>query len=204
MAVIITSEKTKKAREKKYENCKVSVKPKVRKATTPTIWTDRIAELQERVTAGETLEDIGAYWGVTRQRIYQVMCKYGLQTPVRERKNFLRGKEPKYYWLNKMLTHKKLPKQDRLRLLETIPIPDYCPVLGTKLNYDGTGKVGWAASDTSPSVDQFIPNGGYTEDNISIISLRANRLKHNGTAEEHEKIAKWMKLRSNHNENKVE
>jgi len=64
-------------------------------------------------------------------------------------------------------------------------IPKICPVLGFPLSYEGE-------VDTSPSIDRLVPEHGYTEDNVRIISTRANKIKSNGTADEHLKIALWM------------
>ena len=68
-----------------------------------------------------------------------------------------------------------------------IVIPEYCPVLGIPI-FRIDGKY----SDNSPSIDRLIPSLGYTRNNIRIISYRANRLKGDGTAEEHRHIAEWM------------
>ena len=75
-----------------------------------------------------------------------------------------------------------------------IIIPEYCPVLGIKLDRDG-GK----CNDSTPSLDKLIPSLGYTKDNISVISWRANWIKQNSTLEEVEKLALWMKNRINGN-----
>ena len=44
----------------------------------------------------------------------------------------------------------------------------------------------------SPTLDKVSPEKGYTLDNIGVISYKANRIKNDGTAEEHLKIADWM------------
>jgi hypothetical protein len=69
-----------------------------------------------------------------------------------------------------------------------IDFPLVCPVLGLDLDY--FTEEGW--SDNSPSFDRIDPNKGYIRGNVAIISMRANRLKNNGTAEEHQKIAQFM------------
>lgn len=71
---------------------------------------------------------------------------------------------------------------------EDITIPDYCPVLGIKIVQKG-GKT----SDNSPSIDRIIPALGYVKGNVMVISWRANAIKRNGTAEEHEKIAQYIR-----------
>lgn len=62
---------------------------------------------------------------------------------------------------------------------EDIIIPEYCPVLGIKLESQ-VGK----RSDASPSLDKIIPSLGYIVDNIEVISWRANCLKRDATFEE--------------------
>lgn len=66
-------------------------------------------------------------------------------------------------------------------------VPNVCPILGIPLE-KGKGKM----QESSPTIDRRIPEKGYTRDNISIISLRANQIKAHGSAEEHRKIADWM------------
>lgn len=157
------------------------------------IWANKIDEIKSFLEEGKTLNTIGSYYGVSRQRLYQVLTKYGIETPTRKKGNFLKDKEPKYYWLNKMLYTKKFPKSIRLELLSVVEVPDYCPILGIKLNYDGTGKIGdWSRRDNSPSMDRIDSSKGYTPDNIHIISWRANRIKNDSTVEELGKIYEYM------------
>lgn len=156
------------------------------------LWKDEIQNIKEKLSRGNTIEEIGEFYGVSKQRIYQVMTKFGLRTSLRERKNFLVEKEPKYYWLNKMLTIKQIPIEERRKLLEDINVPDVCPMLGIQLNYDGVGEGGWSRKDNSPSLDRINNKLGYTKDNIQIISWRANRIKNDSTPEELIKIAIYM------------
>lgn len=66
-----------------------------------------------------------------------------------------------------------------------IMIPEYCPVLHFKLNWD-TVKGG---NPNKPSIDRIDSSKGYTLDNIVIVSWRANDLKADGTPEELMKLA---------------
>lgn len=70
-----------------------------------------------------------------------------------------------------------------------IDFPTHCPILGIELNY--FNEEGYL--DDSPSFDRIDPLKGYIKGNVAIISMRANRIKNNGTAEEHEKIAQFMR-----------
>lgn len=69
-----------------------------------------------------------------------------------------------------------------------IKLVSKCPVLGIKLTY-GSSQQG----NTSPSLDRIIPNKGYVPGNVAIMSMKANRLKSNGTLDEITKIYKWLK-----------
>ena len=65
--------------------------------------------------------------------------------------------------------------------------PTHCPVFGFEL-YEGS-EVNLA---NSPEMDRVVPELGYTEGNMRVISRHANRLKDDGSADEHRAIADWM------------
>lgn len=67
---------------------------------------------------------------------------------------------------------------------EDILIPTHCPILGIKLD--------WNDRNSKPSVDRVIPSLGYVKGNICIISMKANTLKSDGTAEQHRAIADYI------------
>lgn len=75
---------------------------------------------------------------------------------------------------------------------EDIKIPVYCPILGLKLT-TGTGR---GPKPNSASLDRIIPDLGYVPGNIAVISHRANTIKNSGTADEHQKIADWIRSNS--------
>jgi hypothetical protein len=68
-----------------------------------------------------------------------------------------------------------------------IAIPTFCPYFGLRLER-ASGRV----KDNSPTLDRIYPKRGYVTGNIEVISWRANRLKGDGTAEEHRQIAERM------------
>jgi hypothetical protein len=67
--------------------------------------------------------------------------------------------------------------------------PVVCPVLGIPINYGiKGGKQEWG----SPSLDRFDPKGGYTKDNVRVVSWRANFLKCNATVSEMEMLVAYL------------
>ncbi len=77
---------------------------------------------------------------------------------------------------------------------------EFCPVLGIKLIRREDG----VTTESSPQADRLIPEKGYVKGNVKMISMRANRLKNDGTIEEHEKIVEYMKKFINPNNNTIQ
>ena len=74
---------------------------------------------------------------------------------------------------------------------EEISVPEFCPYLGIKLDYNNGIS---DSKDSSPSLDRIDNSKGYVPGNVEIISYRANRVKNDGTAAEHQAIADRMRL----------
>ncbi|MGD0905011.1 MAG: hypothetical protein ABR924_19085 [Terracidiphilus sp.] len=68
-----------------------------------------------------------------------------------------------------------------------IHIPTHCPVLGIELK-TGDGK----PTDASPTLDKLIPELGYTDDNVRVISFRANSIKRDASAEELRRVLRYV------------
>lgn len=68
-----------------------------------------------------------------------------------------------------------------------IIIPEYCPVLGLKLELYNK-----SMRRTSPSLDRIDSSKGYTKDNIQVISWLANTMKTNATFSELHAFAEWV------------
>jgi len=66
-------------------------------------------------------------------------------------------------------------------------IPEFCPVLGVKLE-SGTKKY----HDNSPSLDRVIPSLGYVPGNVVVMSFRANRIKGDASRAELQTVIDWM------------
>lgn len=70
--------------------------------------------------------------------------------------------------------------------------PDVCPVFHTVFEWGPSGLGHGKFKPNSPQLDRIIPEDGYTFNNVAFISHRANRIKDNGTMEEHYAIADWI------------
>lgn len=102
-----------------------------------------------------------------------------------------RARNPERYLLNHACQRARKIGVPFDLTLDDIVIPEYCPVLGMKLEWG----VGQRASRNiaSPSIDRLIPELGYVSGNIRIISNRANHLKNNATISELEAVLAYMK-----------
>ena len=65
--------------------------------------------------------------------------------------------------------------------------PTHCPILGLELDYFAETR-----KENSVSFDRVDTNLGYIKGNVHIISWRANRIKNDGSLEEHKKIVCYL------------
>ena len=72
---------------------------------------------------------------------------------------------------------------------DLLPLPEYCEILGIKLEYVVNGN---ERPDGTASLDKVIPDLGYVKGNVRIISHRANRLKSDLDLEMIEKIKEYI------------
>lgn len=95
---------------------------------------------------------------------------------------------------NKMLTTAKARAKNKgiefSITLSDIELPEYCPVLGIKLEVN-RGK-GHGGKDNSYSLDRIDPTKGYIPGNVQVMSLKANSMKFSATPEELLKFAVWV------------
>lgn len=68
-----------------------------------------------------------------------------------------------------------------------IEFPTHCPILNIELDYFAE-----QMRENSPSFDCIIPKKGYVKNNVVILCCRANRIKNDGSAEEHRAIANFI------------
>lgn len=154
----------------------------------PTIdtWSERIDYIKSELEKGISLEAIGAEFNVSRQRVHQVLNKYGLRTNQNKRSSLYFKVSERKRWLIRNLRNKGFKITESL--LHKIETPKFCPIFNIKLNYDSFGY----RQDDSPSIDRINPKKGYELDNIHIISMRANRIKNNSTLKELKQLVKYF------------
>jgi hypothetical protein len=77
-----------------------------------------------------------------------------------------------------------------VQLSDLEPLPTHCPVFGLELSR-GNGH----QDPSAYSLDRIDNRLGYIPGNVVVISYLANRLKNDGTAAQHARIALWMRQR---------
>lgn len=75
--------------------------------------------------------------------------------------------------------------------LEDIALPEFCPVLGVKLDLS-YGDKGKKSLPNSPSIDRIDPSKGYVKGNIQVMSRLANGMKSNASPDQLLSFAKWV------------
>jgi hypothetical protein len=69
---------------------------------------------------------------------------------------------------------------------------DECPIFHTPFEWGPSGLGCGKFKPNGPQLDRIEPQLGYIEGNVAFISHRANRLKDNGTMQDHYDIADWL------------
>ena len=86
---------------------------------------------------------------------------------------------------------KGIPFDITIEYLRSIA-PDECPVFKTPFEWGSSGLGRGKFKDNAPQLDRIVPELGYVVGNVAFISHRANRIKDNGTMQEHYDIADWI------------
>ena len=69
---------------------------------------------------------------------------------------------------------------------------DECPIFNTPFVWGGASMGKGKTRQDTPTLDRILPELGYVKGNVAFLSYRANRIKDNGTMQEHYKIADWI------------
>lgn len=170
-------------------------------------WRECLPDILTRGRAGESVASIARDFGVSRQRMKQIVdkhfpnwkyeCSYSARQNAKDEQfkrkwglkedtDLYRSKRTK--WRNKK--YNALNKGISWDLaFSDIQWPTHCPALGIELDYFAEG-----AQDNSVSFDRIDPSKGYSKDNVVVISNRANRIKNN--SEPHELLSVYNFVKS--------
>jgi hypothetical protein len=180
---------------------------------------EKLTELEQMLKGGATLQICGDHFGITRQGIRYVQRKYFPDIKLNEQRQQKRQSSTMLRKQARALERKQITLRnfgreewyisDPLRraqknafvrkrnntkgweftiTMDDLVWPSHCPVLGIELDWFSP-----RVAENSPSFDRIDSSKGYVPGNVRIMSWRANRIKNDGTAEEHEKIASWMR-----------
>lgn len=154
---------------------------------------EKLKELNEMLADSTlTLQAIGDHFGVTKQRIGQLAKEAresgGVYVPTYKVSKDYSVEE----WRVVKLISAAKSRDSTLTITieDLLPVPTHCPVFKTPLDYSSKKQGG--RTEHSPSLDRVDSSKGYEKGNVAVISWRANRIKNNGTLEEHKQIVAFM------------
>ena len=144
--------------------------------------------LQNQKTQTQIAQDLGISRGAINETIRTYLPKWRLLKPTKEviQRHRLTDLEVSQHarFVRKRQNTKDVNKWEFSILINDIQWPTHCPILGIELDYFADHRV-----ENSVSFDRLDPTKGYIPGNVIITSWRANRIKNDGTAEEHRRIA---------------
>lgn len=162
-------------------------------------WT--VESIKKMIYDGKSMVEIGEFYSLSRQRIKQICVRHNLPSTVETKQKI---KADRYFakWGDREKTDvydacrtKFRAKKASARALGiewTIQFgelvwPKECPILGMEIDYFAE-----KTQENSPSFDRIDPSKGYVSGNVQVVSWRANRIKNDGSASEHRKIADYL------------
>jgi hypothetical protein len=161
-------------------------------------WKNEVTKVKSLSLEGKTLQEIGDIYGVSRERIRQVLTRYCPELKkvvhgkavlsLKEEEEFiqkLQKRTGRTSWkhesdLSKAMSRRFVQKRQNVKkgniewslLPSDIVFPTYCPILGIELDWFTEYR-----AENSPSFRRLDKTKGYVPDNVIICSYRANRLK---------------------------
>lgn len=178
---------------------------------------ERLYTMEELCKVGATYQEIGDRLGISRQRVHQWLKKYPelnelrvkvqqedkqgkLEELTRQKYIKFKGKTKEEFFADALRTeqhYRLMTKRANARKAGIhfdldwydLEWPEFCPILHLQLDYfcEAGGR-----NERSASFDRIDPSEGYIKGNVMVLSWRANRIKNDGNAWEHRKIAEWL------------
>lgn len=96
-----------------------------------------------------------------------------------------------FQWAKRRSQVNNVPFDISLEYLRNIAT-DECPIFKTPFDWGPSGLGIGKGKPNGPQLDRIIPQLGYVEGNVAFISHKANRIKGEGTMQEHYAIADWI------------
>lgn len=170
-----------------------------------TRWESEIPEIKRLGLMGFRMPQLAERFGVSKQRIKQVLDKhipdwdenYGAAVQrkvntdsryakwgVRVDNELYQAKRRKFYGKRANAVHTGWEWSIAFGEIDWL---EKCPILGLELDYFAETR-----QENSVSFDRIDSNKGYVSGNVQIISWRANRIKNDGSAAEHRRIADYL------------
>lgn len=176
-------------------------------------WKEHKEDILNKLLNGATLQEVALEYNVSKQAIslgikkhYPRVSREDFGAGAKKNKRFeekLKYIQERYnrdtFYIQDDLLAAQITKFRRKRQnakggkwgwsiqMKELEFPSHCPVLGIELDWFAE-----SLQDNSPSFDRLDCTKGYVTGNVMIMSNRANRLKNNGTVEEHRLIADFM------------
>ena len=170
-------------------------------------WEEEISNVIEMGKAGATYQEVADKYGVSRERVRQILRQYIPDWQEIYGRGLIRSKKLEKYrkkWGEERKIGDDLYDSQRIKFRNKkanakhkgwsweiefgdLDWPTHCPVLGIELDYFAETR-----QENSVSFDQIDPGKGYVKGNVRLMSWRANRIKNDGTAEEHRRIAEYL------------
>ncbi len=156
--------------------------------------------VREMLVQGYTLQQVADKFGTTRQWVHQFKkihlpeLNKGTYGKSVSKQTYNRTPHPKtdleraqraYYSRKK--ENSKRGKWEFSIAFNDVIWNTHCPILGIEINWFADFR-----QENSPSLDRINPKEGYIPGNVVLISWRANRIKNDGSAAEHLKIAEFL------------
>ena len=172
---------------------------------TKTIWKDEVAKLRELGSTGASMAELARIYGVSRQRMKQVLDKYvpewretyGWVVKHSEKVQAYKNRwgernNSELYRVQRAKFRAKKYNAERTGYTWDIKFgelewPTHCPILGLELDYFAEFR-----QENSVSFDRIDSSKGYESGNVQLLSWRANRIKNDGSAKEHRLIADFL------------
>lgn len=173
-------------------------------------WSQEVPNIHAMGLEGQTLDQIGSHYGVTGVYIRKLIKKYNIfdageiYGASAKAKSKREANEQRLFLKRGILEDSELYKAKRAKFIikksnmkragieftinfGEIEWPEYCPVLGIKLDYFVSG----FPTDYSPSFDRLDCSKGYVPGNVVIMSNRANRIKNDASVNEIRMLLEW-------------